>query len=239
VAVFLFGALPLLRRRGIGRLLIGDEYDTTRRAVHRGIPHYDGLYDQSRYFDYALTRYYRQKGWGVMQFSLLRPLSEMLGQQILALRYPKLQAEQVSCHATHLVGERAYPCGRCEKCRRVVGMLSAVGADPRRCGYTEEQIGECLAALGSVSLHQEALGAEQIAHLLIERGVLPQPPGKPPREHPEIMKLRFDRERARLEDIPPDLRVPFLRICLEHAAGALRRSGSRWVAFDPLAEAES
>jgi len=51
VAVFLFGAMPLLRKRGIGRLVIGDEFDTTRRARHQGIPHYDGLYDQSRYFD--------------------------------------------------------------------------------------------------------------------------------------------------------------------------------------------
>ncbi|MGD1969066.1 MAG: creatininase family protein, partial [Desulfobacterales bacterium] len=31
VAVFLFGVLPLLRKRGIGRLLIGDEYDTSVR----------------------------------------------------------------------------------------------------------------------------------------------------------------------------------------------------------------
>jgi len=57
VAVFAFGALPVLRKRGIGRLLIGDEYDTTVRPQHRGIPHYGGLFDQSRYFDDELTRY--------------------------------------------------------------------------------------------------------------------------------------------------------------------------------------
>jgi hypothetical protein len=49
VAVFLFGVLPLMRKRGIGRLLVGDEFDTTVRARTRGIPHYDGLYDQSIY----------------------------------------------------------------------------------------------------------------------------------------------------------------------------------------------
>jgi hypothetical protein len=63
VAVFVFGALPVLEKHGIGRLVIGDEYDTTRRASHRGVPHYDGLYDQSRYFDNALTRYYQRKRW--------------------------------------------------------------------------------------------------------------------------------------------------------------------------------
>ena len=91
VAVFLFGALPVLRRRGIGRIVIGDEYDTTVRAHHRGIPHHAGLYDQSRYFDNALSRLYRRKNWPLTQFSILRPLSEMLIETVLARRYPHLQ----------------------------------------------------------------------------------------------------------------------------------------------------
>src|SRR5690606_32619798 len=78
VAVFLFGALPILKKRGIGRLVIGDEYDTSIRATYEGINHYAGLYDQSRYFDHALTRYFHRKQWRVSQFSILRPLSEFL-----------------------------------------------------------------------------------------------------------------------------------------------------------------
>ncbi len=88
VAVFLFGALPLLRKRGLGRLVIGDEYDTTRKMTHKGIPHFDGLFDQSRYFDIAMTRYFARKGWGVEQFSVLRPLSELFIEKILVERYP-------------------------------------------------------------------------------------------------------------------------------------------------------
>ncbi len=118
VAVFLFGALPLIRKRGIGRLSLGDEFDTTRFALHHGIPHFDGLFDQSLVFDRALTAYYRSKGWGIDQFSLLRPLSELLIQKILSLRYPELLSVQVSCHAAHIRGGRVYPCGRCEKCRQ-------------------------------------------------------------------------------------------------------------------------
>ncbi len=140
VAVFLFGVLPLVRARGIGRVVIGDEFDTTDRTRHAGITHYDGLYDQSRYFDNALSRYYRRKGWGLAQFSILRPLSELLIEKTLVERYPDLQRLQVSCHAAHNDGERVRPCGQCEKCRRIVGMLRAVGADPGRCGYTPEQI---------------------------------------------------------------------------------------------------
>lgn len=131
VAVFLFGALPILRKRGIGRLVIGDEFDTTRRLTHHGITHYDGLYDQSRYFDNALTRYFNRKGWDVSQFSILRPLSELLIEKILLERYPHLQAKQVSCHAAHKEEGRIHPCGRCEKCRRIVGMLAALGGTPR------------------------------------------------------------------------------------------------------------
>ena len=74
------------------------------------------------------------------QFSILRPLSELLVEKILVERYPELQRLQTSCHATHTEGDHVRPCGRCEKCRRVVGMLVALGADPTRCGYSEEQI---------------------------------------------------------------------------------------------------
>ncbi len=140
VAVFSFGALPLIRKRGLSRLLIGDEFDTTRRCSHKGIMHYDGLYDQSLYFDQALSRYYSRKGWHLQQFSILRPLSELMIQKILALRYPGLQQHQVSCHATHKEVDRIYPCGQCEKCRRIVGMLKAMGIDPACCGYKEKHV---------------------------------------------------------------------------------------------------
>ena len=228
VAVFLFGALPLLRARGIGRLVIGDEFDTTRRATHRGIPHFDGLYDQSFYFDRALTRYFQRQGWGVQQFSILRPLSELLIQKILAARYPDLLVHQVSCHAAHREDDgRVHPCGRCEKCRRIVGMLAALGADPARCGYRPQQVETCLRALVAAGVHQEAECAEHVASLLVAQGRLPGAPAGA-RPHPEVMKLRLDREHAPVEDIPPDLREKLLPIYWEHADGAVRRSGGAW-----------
>ncbi|MCJ7579356.1 MAG: creatininase family protein, partial [Candidatus Aminicenantes bacterium] len=87
VAVFLFGALPLMKKRAIGRLNLGDEFDTTDRLIHKGITHYNGLYDQSLYFDNAMTRYFIRKGWNITQFSLVRPLSELLIEKILIERY--------------------------------------------------------------------------------------------------------------------------------------------------------
>jgi len=237
VAVFLFGALPLLRKRGIGRLVIGDEYDTTRRAVFQGISHYDGLYDQSRFFDRELSRYFQRRGWGVRQFSLLRPLSEFLVQKILARRYPDLFVHQVSCHAAHLEDGRVRPCGKCEKCRRIVGMLVASTVDPALCGYTPAQVENCLRALATAGVHQEADCASHVLYVLQQKGRLPAGEGVlRPRSHPEVMQLRLDPERSPLDDIPEDLQERLLRIYLSHAKGAVRREGRAWVRCDAFVE---
>ena len=236
VAVFLFGALPLLRKRGIGRLIIGDEYDTTRRLSYQGITHYDGLYDQSRYFDNALTRYFHSKGWGVSQFSLLRPLSELLIEKTLVERYPEVQRNQVSCHASHKEGERVKPCGRCEKCRRIVGMLVALGRDPTNCGYTAQQVEHCLRNIAAKGVNQISDDAEHLAFLLKEKGLIDAPTlgNVRARSRAETMKLRFDPERSPVEGVPVDIRESLYHIYLQHAEGAVRRSGRVWIAFDPL-----
>jgi len=235
VAVFLFGALPILRKRGIGRLVIGDEFDTTARASHQGITHYNGLFDQSRYFDNALSRYYQRKKWNINQFSIIRPLSEILIEKILVERYPELQRNQVSCHATHTESHRIHPCGRCEKCRRIVGMLLAIGADPSACGYSSEQIDYCCQAVAEKGVHQENAGARHLTYLLKEKGLISgSPKALKASPKPEIMKLRLDPERSPLEGIPDDLRRPLLRILLDHAQGAVKRRRGTWVDFNPL-----
>ena len=237
VAVFLFGVLPLLRKREIGRILIGDEYDTSRRLNYQGIPHYDGLFDQSRYFDNALSRFFMKKGWGIRQFSILRPLSEMLIQKILVERYPQLQAHQTSCHATHSEGERILPCGKCEKCRRIVGMLKAIDADPRACGYPSSKIANCLMELASKGVHQEEAGIQFLFHRLREKNLIPgsdKIAKKAPKTPDEILKTRFDHERSPMTDLPVDLREPLYRIFKEHAAGHVTRKNRKWVSFDPL-----
>jgi creatinine amidohydrolase/Fe(II)-dependent formamide hydrolase-like protein len=238
VAVFLFGTIPVLRKRAIGRLLIGDEFDTTRRLSHKGIPNYDGLYDQSLYFDHGLTRYFVAKGWGIHQFSILRPLSELLVQKTLWERYPELQRHQVSCHAAHEEGERVKPCGRCEKCRRIVGMLAAIGGDPAHCGYSQAQVEQCLKALAVGGIHQETQDAEHLAFILQEKGLIETAAvGKAKaRKRPEVAKLRFDPERSPMEEIPLSIRRTLLDIYLQHSEGAARRSGRVWIDFDPITD---
>ncbi len=236
VAVFLFGILPVMRKKGIGRLIIGDEYDSTRRLSFQGITHYDGLFDQSRYFDNELTRYFIRKKWNINQFSVLRPLSEMLIEKVLANRYPHLQRHQVSCHAAHIVDERVYPCGSCEKCRRIVGMLTALDVDPVHCGYTPEQIERCLKEVANKSVHQESAGAQQLVFMLSQKGMihLSAEEEKKLKENPEILKLRIDPERSPWEGLPRDLRIPLLTIYREYTEGSVRKNGRVWLDFDSL-----
>ena len=243
VAVFLFGVLPLLGRRGVGRLVIGNEHDTTSRATYRDILHYGGLYDQSRYFDERLTRYFDLKGWNVEQFSLLRSLSELLIEKLLSERYPDLLVHQTSCHATHIDGDRVRPCGQCEKCRRVVGMLTAIGRDPSVCGYDEAQVEGCLKELALAGAHQEAAGVEQLLFMLRGSGTFDglgvQVEGA--RERPEILKLRVHPERSPVECIPQDLRDPLFDIFKDHVDGSVRWADSGWIddAWNPYLDLTS
>lgn len=230
VAVFLFGVLPLAQKKGAGNIIIGDEYDTTMKSTFRGITHYRGLYDQSRYFDQALTRYYTKKGWNLFQFSILRSLSELLILKILVKRYPDLQEQQVSCHAAHIRNNRAYPCGRCEKCRRIIAMLRVLGESPARCGYTEEQTDNALFRLGTAGVKQIGSDAAHLYHLLLEKQLIPEdsPNAGLAARHPHIMKMRFDRERSRLNDLPAGLYMQLIPIYLQYADGAVMRQHKQW-----------
>jgi creatinine amidohydrolase/Fe(II)-dependent formamide hydrolase-like protein/7-cyano-7-deazaguanine synthase in queuosine biosynthesis len=240
VAVFLFGILPLVRKRGIGRILIGDEYDTTVPARTRGITHYDGLYDQSIFFDQALSRYYMRKGWSINQFSVLRPLSEMLIEKILAQRYPHLLRLQTSCHAAHKEQDTIHPCGRCEKCRRIVGMLTALDADPRSCGYTDRQIADCLSRLASMRVSQEEAGREQLLFMLQQKQLieLSAVQSEAAKAHPEILMCRFDGGRSPFTATPVDLRRPMFQIFLKHCNGAVTERKSGWEPIDLLNTSE-
>lgn len=230
VAVFLFGVLPIARKKGLGNIIIGNEYDTTEKKNKNGITHYAALYDQSKYFDNALTRYYSKKNWNLYQFSLLRSMSELLIMKVLLHRYPEHQKQQISCHAAHEQDKRMYPCGKCEKCRRIIGMVKALGGDPRACGYTEDQIARGLHNLSNKGVKQIGSDAAHLYHLLVRESVIERNEFtiKLAREYPEVMKLRFDAERSNLEDMPGSIRVPLFKILSEYSDGAVIRIEKDW-----------
>ncbi len=233
VAVFLFGVLPIVRKKGIGNILIGDEYDTTMISTTQGIKHYQGLYDQSKYFDNSLTRYYRSKGWRINQFSLLRSLSELLIMKILTKRYPELQKHQISCHAAHEENGRMSPCGKCEKCRRIVGMLRVLDENPENCGYSKNQIDYGLQALESHAVKQIGSDVAHLYHLLLNGKHIRKNEFtlKLAKKHSEITKLRFDNVRSNLEDMPKYIRKALFNILNKYSDGAVIRNNSQWSDF--------
>ena len=226
--------MPIARKRNAGRILIGDEYDTTLRTKFEGITHYNALYDQSKYFDNTLTRYYLKKGWNINQFSALRSLSELLIMKILVERYPDLQRHQVSCHAAHEKDGRIYPCGNCEKCRRIVGMLMVLGADPRNCGYTSEQIEKGLKALSKQGVKQIGSDAAHLYYLLVQKNLIEKNDHtkKLAKQHDYILKLRFDHERSMFSDLPSDIRVELFSLFLKHSAGSVFYTDRKWKDFN-------
>jgi hypothetical protein len=234
VSVFLWGVIPLMRKRNIKNIIIGNEYDTTLKVKHEGITHYAGLYDQSKYFDNAYSRYYLSKGWSVNQFSLLRALSELLILKILVKRYPDLQREQVSCHASHKEGDRMLPCGNCEKCRRIVGMLSVLNEDPKRCGYSETQIKNCLKALDTKKVKQFGADAQHLFFLLKKQNLvnLTRDNEKIAKEQKQIMGLRFDNERSKIEDLPQFIRRRLIDAYSEYAEGIFKFEDREWKLID-------
>jgi hypothetical protein len=226
-----FTTLPLLRRQGIGRLVRGGAYDTTRRTWRDGIPHHDGLYDRSHYIDRALTRYFRSKGWTVTQFSLLRTLSELLIERVLADRYPHLLRLQLSCRNPRNRGSRAEPCRRCEECLRTIAMLLALDTEPEICGFRPADLEAAQAVLTDDGIRQELAATEHLAYLLHAKGSIPQPKlgNVFAKQRPEIEKLRVDPERSPLSDIPVQIRQPLLEILLDHSDGAVLHTGSEWI----------
>jgi hypothetical protein len=195
-----------------------------------GITHYHGLYDQSKYFDNTLTRYYRAKGWNIYQYSILRSLSELLIMKILLKRYPELQEHQVSCHAAHEENGRMYPCGKCEKCRRIIGMIRVLDGNPLHCGYRADQVAGGLLALETKAVKQIVSDAAQLYDMLIRKQLVRSNPftESVAKSHPEVMKLRFDAERSNLEDLPVYIRKPLFYILGQYADGAVKRTGHRW-----------
>ena len=117
-------------------------------------------------------------------------------------------------------------------------MLSALGGSPAHCGYSQEQVEQCLDSLPKKGVHQEKEAVQHLAFLLAEKQLIKESSlgSTRARRREEIMKLRFDPERSPLEGIPFDLREPLYRIYMAHADGAVKRRGRIWIDFDPLTD---
>jgi hypothetical protein len=119
-------------------------------------------------------------------------------------------------------------------------MLTAMGADPAKCGYTPQQVEHSLNGFLHKPIHQEYAGAQHLAYLLIRQGILHPNLMKSVmvKEKPEVMKIRIDADRAPVEVMPVSFRKPLFDIFIKYAGGVIRRNGRLWIECDLTACSE-
>lgn len=216
---------------GIGTLLMGNEFDEGPWPEVKGVRHYYGIYDQSQEFDGVLNAFYAEKGWPVRQTSLLRSLSSLVIEDLLASRYKDLVATQTSCHATHIKDGVVRPCGRCSKCLGVLLFLLAGGHDPARLRYAKQDVDALGARLARTHIKVDQAEAEHAMWLAARRGwrFEGSANGFQPREHPEVQSVRFHPEMSRRDAMPPPLAARVYEVFRSRTNGVLERRGDRWV----------
>ena len=224
---YVFSCLPIFHAHGVGNIVLGNEYDDPSGLTYEfnGIRHYYAVYDQSQEFDAYMSRWFRRRGWGLRQWSAVRPLSGLVVERVLSNRYPQLFRLQVSCHSAHEEDGDVRPCGVCFKCNGIQLFLLANGLDPRIIGYHDDHVKGLprRIARGMIRLDRDEL--EHAALLASREAGMELPLG---REHPHVEMLQFDGRNSRFDAIPPDLRERIWSIYEGYTRGYAYLSGDGW-----------
>lgn len=201
------GVAGLCLHEGIGTMLMGNEYDEGPWPEAKGVRYWYGIYDQSQEFDLVLNAFFKKKGWGLTQTSLVRSLTSLTIEDILATRYPDLLETQTSCHATHMENEAPAPCGRCSKCLGILIFLVAGGHDPARLRYAKKDVGALGKRVASTILKVEQAELEHALFLAVQRGwkFEGSANGYVPREDKRVQSIRFHPENSRPDAMPERL----------------------------------
>ncbi|MEA3200377.1 MAG: hypothetical protein QOE90_1805 [Thermoplasmata archaeon] len=221
----------LCLHEGIGTMLMGNEFDEGPWPEVKGVRHWWGIYDQSQEFDLVLNAYFAEKKWGgLTQTSLLRTLSSLLIEDLLATRYPDLLTVQTSCHATHMEDGAPAPCGRCSKCQGVILLLLAGGHDPAKLRYAKEDVDALAHRIAESEIKVDQVEAEHAMWMAQQRGWRFEGSGNgyAPREHPQVQSVRFHPEMSRRDAMPPSLVAQVYPIFLTRAKGVLEKRGEAW-----------
>ncbi|MCE4606277.1 MAG: hypothetical protein F7B59_02980 [Desulfurococcales archaeon] len=225
---YVFSFLPLIYKREIKNILLGNEYDDPSRTSYwyRGIRHYNAVYDQSQEFDKYMTNWFKERGFGFRQWSAVRPLSDLVVERILSDRYPSLFKLQRSCHSVHIEEGEIVPCGRCVKCNGIILFLLANGIDPRIIRYKQEDINS---VLDRIKLGLLRLDPDELEHSLY---LLSQRTGKSIEgsvRHDHVEMIQFDEMNSHLDNIPQTYRERIYSIYEKYTKGYAYLSGKEWI----------
>ncbi|MEM0128474.1 MAG: hypothetical protein QXO03_05270 [Thermoplasmatales archaeon] len=139
--VYIFLSLPYFSNFRISAVMKGDEFDDPRGfEPEYGIPHYNGIYDQTQHFDLEIMNYFAGIKHYIKFYSVLRGITGLVEERILFKRYPHLARLQRSCHSCHIDDGEIVPCGKCSKCNGILLFLLANSIDPELLNYRKEDI---------------------------------------------------------------------------------------------------
>ena len=156
--VYIFSILPLAIKHGISMLVMGNEFDDPRdMPLYRGISHYYEIYDQTWDFAREVSRYLEEKGINTSVSSILYPVTPTIVERMLVRDFPDLFRLQRSCHSCSVVSGKVVPCGKCSKCKGVIMLILAAGADPRVVGYAQEDKDEARKSRAGLRLDSSEL----------------------------------------------------------------------------------
>ncbi|MEB3756049.1 MAG: hypothetical protein GSR79_04235 [Desulfurococcales archaeon] len=225
---YVFSFLPLIYKRKIKNILLGNEYDDPSRTSYwyRGIRHYNAVYDQSQEFDKYMTNWFKERGFRFRQWSAVRPLSGLIVERILSDRYPSLFKLQRSCHSVHIENSKIVPCGRCAKCNGTILFLLANGIDPQIIHYKPNDINTVLDRIkrGHIRLDPDEL--EHSLYLLSLR-TGKQVEGSEKHDHVEM--IQFDDMNSHLDNIPKIYRERIYAIYEKYTKGYTYLTPKGWI----------
>jgi len=222
---YVFSLLPIFVEEKIGNLLLGSEFDDLRYEIqYKGIQHYFGVYDQHQNYDLRMNQWYERRIPGLYQWSALRNISGLVGQNILVRRYPALAKTQRSCHSCHIKNDEVYPCGTCSKCLGILLYLLANDLDPILMKYRRKDIEYFYTNVGVSSLKLDMDEKDQSFFLLKQKGSVPKVKCV---DHVE--KIHVHASTCDPSFYPKQFRNGLLKILEEYTTGYCSLLNGEWV----------
>ncbi len=222
--VYVFYLLPVFAAKGIGNLLIGNEFDDPRSAPdYKGIKHYFGVYDQTQDYDLRMEQWYQKCLPGMRQWSAVRPISGLIVERILTQRYPQIAAYQRSCHSCCLVGSEVVPCGECSKCIGIQLFLQANRVSPLKMNYSQKDIELFPKRFFEGGLRLDEDEKEHAAYLCSRNKVPIQ--GK---EHAHVESIHLYKQTGDLALVPEQFRPALMDIIERYTNGYSELACDQW-----------
>ncbi len=223
--VYVFHLLPIFAAKKIGNLLIGSEFDDPRiTPIYKGIKHYFGVYDQTQDYDLRMEQWYQKRMPSMRQWSAVRPVSGLIVERVLTLRYPTLAAYQRSCHSCRLEAGEVVPCSDCSKCLGIQLFLQANGVSPIKMNYSQKDIELFPKRFSEGGLRLDEDEKQHAAYLCSKNGIALA--GK---EHPHVESIHLYKQTGDLTLIPQHFQPTLMSIIEQYTNGYTKLESDQWV----------